>query len=299
MAEFELIGVVGAGNMGAGIAQKIAQEGLNVVLVDVKEEFVRRGLDNIKATLSEAVKRKILSQEQADAVLARVKGTTDTGELANADFVIEAIFEDEQVKKELVRMIKITNTMLNLSFERFEKRSTVLEKKILDRESAVDSVTEDIIRYLTKISQKTLGLRLSNQLTNLMHIAYDIERTGDHAESILYLIRVKEDNNMVLSKAELDELQKGFDQVKYMFKVLTIGIEDDSLSKLKKCESIEAGIDELVREARTNHLIRLRKEECPPNSGVIFADIILHLERIGDLLYAISRNLLNIKEYNI
>jgi phosphate:Na+ symporter len=205
----------------------------------------------------------------------------------------------EQVKKELVRMIKITNTMLNLSFERFQKRSTVLEKKILDRESAVDSVTEDIIRYLTKISQKTLGLRLSNQLTNLMHIAYDIERTGDHAESILYLIRVKEDNNMVLSKAELDELQKGFDQVKYMFKVLTIGIEDDSLSKLKKCESIEAGIDELVKEARTNHLIRLRKEECPPNSGVIFADIILHLERIGDLLYAISRNLLNIKEYNI
>jgi Na+/phosphate symporter len=189
--------------------------------------------------------------------------------------------------------------MLNLSFERFEKRDTIIEKKLLDRESAVDSITEDIIRYLTKISQKTLGMRLSNQLTNLLHVAYDIERTGDHAESILYLIRVKEENNMTFSKAELYELQKAFEQVKYMFKTLTIGIEDDSVNKLKQCESIENKIDEIVKEARTNHLVRLRNEECAPHSGVVFADIILHLERIGDLLYAVSRNLLDIKHFTV
>jgi phosphate:Na+ symporter len=205
----------------------------------------------------------------------------------------------EQVKKEIARITRITHTMLNLSFERFEKRDLIIEKKILDRESAVDSVTEDIIRYLTKVSQKTLGLRLSNQLTNLLHIAYDIERTGDHAESILYLIRVKEENNMVFSKIEEEELKRGFDQVKYMFKTLSVGIEDDSTSKLRHCEKVEAEIDEIVKEVRTNHLTRLRNGECPPHSGVIFADIFLHLERMGDLLYAISRNFLNIKEYKV
>lgn len=203
----------------------------------------------------------------------------------------------EGVKKELGRMTRITHTMLDLDYERFEKKSTTIEKKILDREAAVDSITEDIIRYLTKVSQKTLGMRQSNQLTNLLHVAYDIERAGDHAESILYLIRVKEENNMIFNKTEEKELKKGFDQVKYMFKTLTVGIEDDSISKLKKCEEIEAGIDEIVKEARTNHLERLRKEECPPHSGVIFADIFLHLERMGDLLYAISKNFLDIKEY--
>ena len=101
MAEFETIGVVGAGNMGAGIAQKIAQEGFNVVLVDVKDEFVQRGLDTINTTLDEAVKRRILTPEQADATRERIRGATDTGELANADIVVEAIFEDEKVKKEL------------------------------------------------------------------------------------------------------------------------------------------------------------------------------------------------------
>ena len=138
-------------------------------------------------------------------------------------------------------------------------------------------------------------MRLSNQLTNLLHIAYDAERTGDHAESILYLIRVKEDNNMILSTVETEELNKTLDKVDYMFKTLLVGMEDDSLVKLKKCEEIEVQIDAIVKEARTNHLIRLRKEECSPHSGVFFADTILHLERIGDLLYAISRNLIEIK----
>ncbi|MCD4669226.1 MAG: Na/Pi cotransporter family protein [Actinomycetia bacterium] len=203
----------------------------------------------------------------------------------------------EQVKKEVVRVTKIAHTMLRLSFERLDKSDTVLEEKILDRESAVDSITEDIIRYLTKVSQKTLGNRLSNQLTDLLHVAYDVERTGDHAESIMYLARVREENNMIFNAVELKELEKTFDEVNYMFKTLVVGIEDDSIIKLKQCESIEIQIDEIVKVARTNHLARLRKEECAPHSGVIFADIILHLERIGDLLYAISRNFINIKEY--
>ena len=201
----------------------------------------------------------------------------------------------EQSKKELTRVIKIAHTMLKLSFERLSKRDALIEKKILDRESAVDSITEDIIRYLTRVSQKTLGMRLSNQLTNFLHIAYDAERTGDHAESILYLIRVKEDNNMILSTIETEELNKTFDKVDYMFKTLLVGMEDGSLVKLKKCEEIEIQIDAIVKVARTNHLMRLRKEECPPHSGVFFADIILHLERIGDLLYAVSRNLIEVK----
>ena len=201
------------------------------------------------------------------------------------------------VKKELLRITKITHAMLKLSFERFSKNDTAIEKKVLDRESAVDSITEDIIRYLTKVSQKTLGKRLSNQLTNQQHIAYDLERTGDHAESIMYLALLREENNMIFNLAEKEELNKAFDEVNYMFKTLTIGIEDGSLNKLKKCASIEIKIDEIVKEARTNHLIRLRKEECRPNSGVVFADIILHLERIGDLLYATSKHFIDIREY--
>jgi phosphate:Na+ symporter len=207
----------------------------------------------------------------------------------------------EQTKKELLRITKITQNMLNLSFERLYKKDTVIEKKVLDRESAVDSITEDIIRYLTKVSQKSLGLRLSNMLTNLYHIAYDAERAGDHAESILYLMLVKEENNMTFSKIAFQELEAVHDKVNHLFNFLLFnflisGMENNNLDKLKQCEKIESEIDLMVKEIRTNHLKRLQNGECMPLSGVVFADIILHLERTGDLLFGISRNLLNIEK---
>jgi len=101
MSQIKTIGVVGAGNMGSGIAQKIAQEGIPVVMVDLKDEFVQRGLGTIQRLLQEGVERKLFKPEQVDQILARVTGTTDFNALANADIVIEAVFEDKQVKAEL------------------------------------------------------------------------------------------------------------------------------------------------------------------------------------------------------
>jgi len=202
----------------------------------------------------------------------------------------------EQSKKELTRIAKIAHEMMNLSFERLYKKDIIIEKKVLDRESAVDSITEDIIRYLTKISQKSLGLRLSNKLTNLLHIAYDAERAGDHAESILYLILVKEENRMKFSTIALSELESVRTKVNQLFESLISSMENSSIENLHQCEKIESDIDLIVKEIRTNHLKRLQCNKCEPLSGVVFTDIILHLERTGDLLYGISRNLLAIEE---
>jgi enoyl-CoA hydratase/3-hydroxyacyl-CoA dehydrogenase len=95
------IGVIGAGNMGSGIVQKTAQEGLSVVMVDVKPEFIENGLNNIRNTLNEAVERKILRPEQVDDIMGRIQGTTDMAATKECDLVIEAVFEDMGVKKEL------------------------------------------------------------------------------------------------------------------------------------------------------------------------------------------------------
>lgn len=203
----------------------------------------------------------------------------------------------EQTKKELLRVTKITNTMLDLAFERLHKKNVIIEKKLLDRESAVDSITEDIIRYLTKISQQSLGRTLSNKLTNLFHIAYDAERAGDHAESILYLMLVKEENNMVFTKVASRELNMLHNKVSSLYNSVISGMEANSLNRYKECKKLESEIDSIVKELRISHLVRLQKGECMPLSGVVFSDIVLHLERIGDLLYGISRNLLNINQY--
>lgn len=105
--EIKEICVLGAGAMGHGIAQVCAQSGFQVSLVDVKEELVQAGLERIKKFLQGSIERKKLTQEEADAVLGRLKTTTDLAEAAkDADVVIEAIVEDMEIKKDTFRRLE-------------------------------------------------------------------------------------------------------------------------------------------------------------------------------------------------
>jgi len=99
MSEIKTIGVVGAGTMGNGIAQLAAQMGANVIMRDIKDDFVQRGLKAIDKFLSKGVERGKVSPEQKAAVLGRIIGTTEMGDLAKCDFVIEAVIEDLDLKK--------------------------------------------------------------------------------------------------------------------------------------------------------------------------------------------------------
>ncbi|MBN1627049.1 MAG: enoyl-CoA hydratase/isomerase family protein [Deltaproteobacteria bacterium] len=99
------IGIVGAGLMGSGIAQKAAQEGLEVVMVDVKPEFVEKGLNIIKTTLQEAVDRKILTAENFTEIMGRIHGTTNMADVKDCDIVIEAVPEDMKIKHNVFKQL--------------------------------------------------------------------------------------------------------------------------------------------------------------------------------------------------
>jgi len=101
MAEIRTVGVLGAGLMGHGIAQVSAQSGYDVVLREVDDAALAKGLGRIEKQLARAVERGKSTQEDADAVRSRIKGTTDYGDLAGCDLVIEAITEDLQRKVEM------------------------------------------------------------------------------------------------------------------------------------------------------------------------------------------------------
>ncbi|WP_044346445.1 3-hydroxyacyl-CoA dehydrogenase family protein [Dethiosulfatarculus sandiegensis] len=101
MSEIKTIGVVGAGTMGNGIAQLASQIGANVIMRDIKEEFVERGLASINKFLSKGVERGKVTEEQKQDVLSRIKGTTEVSDLAEADFIVEAVIEDLDLKKKV------------------------------------------------------------------------------------------------------------------------------------------------------------------------------------------------------
>ena len=90
------IGVVGAGNMGSGIVQKTAQEGLSVVMLDIKKEFVQKGINNIRSTLEEAVDRKILRSEQVKEIM----GLHILSELRRTRLTVMRGLSSQHVKKQ-------------------------------------------------------------------------------------------------------------------------------------------------------------------------------------------------------
>jgi 3-hydroxybutyryl-CoA dehydrogenase len=105
MAEIKKVGVLGAGLMGHGIAQVIAQAGYDVVLREVDQERLAKGIGQIEKQLSRAVEKGRQEQADADAVRARIHGTTSYGDLADCDLIIEAIIEDLPRKLEMWREV--------------------------------------------------------------------------------------------------------------------------------------------------------------------------------------------------
>lgn len=106
----QIIGVIGAGTMGNGIAQTAAASGYDVVMCDVKEEFVERGRSTIAKSLDRFVKKETLTEEQKGEILGRIKTTTSLGDLKDCFLVVEAATENFDIKKQLFEQLdELTN----------------------------------------------------------------------------------------------------------------------------------------------------------------------------------------------
>jgi 3-hydroxybutyryl-CoA dehydrogenase len=101
----EVIGVVGAGTMGNGIAQVAARGGYDVILHDVQEEFIQRGFAAIEKSLQRDVDKERISAEQKKEIVSRIRSTTDLGSFSETSFVIEAVVEDLAVKTQVFKML--------------------------------------------------------------------------------------------------------------------------------------------------------------------------------------------------
>jgi len=95
------IGVIGAGQMGHGIALVAAKAGFDVILRDIKDEYVEKGLSKIERFLDKSIEKGKMTADEKKKVLSHVKGTTKLEDLRDVDLVIEAIFENIKVKKEV------------------------------------------------------------------------------------------------------------------------------------------------------------------------------------------------------
>jgi len=163
------IAVLGAGTMGHGIAQVCAQNGFQVKLEDIKEEFVRGGIERIREFLQGSIEREKMTKEEANVVLSRIKGTVDLSEaVKDVELVIEAIVETMETKKELFRRV-----------DEISKRGAVLASN-----TSILSITE--MASATGRPEKVVGMHFSNpaQLMKPVEIVKGIATSDDTVELI-------------------------------------------------------------------------------------------------------------------
>ncbi|MEI9891336.1 MAG: 3-hydroxybutyryl-CoA dehydrogenase [Caulobacteraceae bacterium] len=105
MTDIKAVGVIGAGQMGAGIAHVCALNGYDVLLNDVSPDQIEKGLDAVRKGLERQVSKGQISQDEMDTAVARVKAAPDYAALGDADIVIEAATENESIKKDIFRAV--------------------------------------------------------------------------------------------------------------------------------------------------------------------------------------------------
>jgi len=99
--EIKQVGVVGCGQMGGGITQVCAQSGYPVIVSEINEELLNKGLTSINSSLTKAVAKERITQQDKESTLARIKGTTDMNDFRDCDLVIEAAIENLDLKKKI------------------------------------------------------------------------------------------------------------------------------------------------------------------------------------------------------
>lgn len=136
--------VIGAGTMGAGIVQAFAQKGYEVIVRDIKDEFVERGINGINKGLSKLVAKGKMTEEDKEAILGRISGTTDLSLAEDCDLVIEAAVENMEIKKSIFA----------------ELDGICKESTILASNTSSLSITE--VASATKRPDKVIGMHFFN-----------------------------------------------------------------------------------------------------------------------------------------
>lgn len=187
-----------------------------------------------------------------------------------------------QAKEEVLRMGQIAVMGLNETNDFLKSKNTKHSESAYQIEEAINNLDRKITDYLVSLSSSPLSEQESKEHSVLVNTIRDIERVGDHFENILELVEYQQANKVQLSEDAMAEVEE-------MFKLTTSTVEDsinclDQNDKELASRVLEKEdqIDKMERKLRKQHILRLNSGICTGQAGIVFADIISNLERIGD-----------------
>lgn len=187
-----------------------------------------------------------------------------------------------EVIKELDRMASLAGENLNRAMNALITLDEEEITEVKEVEENIDFLSHAITDYLVKINQATLPIEDLKSIGALFHIVNDIERIGDHAENIAEAAEHRNETGVAFSKDAQADLGLMLDMVNTLLRFSVEMFVKSSEEHAEDVTHLGEAIDEKEKELQQKHLERLTNNECTPEAGVLFSDIISGLERVAE-----------------
>ncbi|MBR2950397.1 MAG: Na/Pi cotransporter family protein [Lachnospiraceae bacterium] len=183
---------------------------------------------------------------------------------------------------EMERMASLASDNLN----RAMNAVITLDQEDIDEvykvEENINFLNHSITDYLVSINEMPLPIEDVRKLGALFHVVNDIERIGDHAENVADAAASRKESGVAISKIAQKELGEMIDMVNAIIRYSVEMFKTGNLSHMEDIIHLEDAIDEKERELQQSHIDRLTRNECSPEAGMIFSDLVSGLERVAD-----------------
>ncbi|MEA3223813.1 MAG: Na/Pi cotransporter family protein [Thermodesulfobacteriota bacterium] len=239
-------------------------------------------------------------------VLARIVTTLVPGEEELRKFRLESLDPSiletvsvalDEAKKEVDYMGgEVYNMLTSVEESLLDNKDTdTMLERVKGMEDTVDLLQKEINTYLTELSRSSATEKESKEIFSLLYMVSNLERIGDHCESIAKLCKRKKEFSLVFSEAGLKELSVMYRHTLTYLKTIIDAIQDTPLDLMDRIKGYETRLNEMRVQLRINHMERLKTATCGADAGLIYVDMLTSFEKIGDHAFNIAESLSGIK----
>lgn len=194
----------------------------------------------------------------------------------------------EASRTEIIRGTEILKDMvldvMNIAYTDDRKRMT----EVVDNEAIINEMQKELTKYIVEISRKGLTESQSIMIPAMISSINNIERSGDRVIEISSLCNKKIDGNLSFTDTAVSELKQLEKTIIELFNSTIIAIKNRDMELIDRIIKLEDEVDEMSERFQENHIRRLNEGTCNVDSGVLFIDMVSHLERIADHIYKIA-----------
>ncbi len=202
----------------------------------------------------------------------------------------EAKQEIDYMGHEVFRMLEFSETSL------IENKGTdKMYADVMEKEDLVDTLQKEINDYLTELSRQSVTENQSKEIFSMLHIVSNLERIGDHCESIAKLCKKRNEFGLDFSDEGRREISQIYHHTLEYLRTIIVAIKDTPGNLMEVVRGFEPKLNAMRWEMRVNHMQRLKTATCTSDAGLVYVDLLTSFEKIGDHAYNIAESLSGLK----